>query len=159
MWHTWKKSQKEFSDKAILKNKWKWYGSFIQARDQLRGLVERGLGCPCFGRPVIRLSLTDLAADHRGTGEFHWDQREHSSEPIPKGQRIESWASWMVVSSGEVRYTPNANRYILTLEQHRSELHGSTYTDFFQWMRTPGLQVCSWLNPQMQMGGCRECWL
>ena len=38
---------------------------------RLRGLVERGLGCPCFGRPVTRLSPTDLAADHQGMGEFH----------------------------------------------------------------------------------------
>lgn len=34
VWHTLKKLQKEFSDKAILKNKWKWYGSFTQAGDQ-----------------------------------------------------------------------------------------------------------------------------
>ena len=97
---------------------------------RLRGLVERGLGCPGFGRPVTRLSPTDLAADHWGMGELHWDQRKHSSEPIPKGRRIELRASWMVVSSGEVRYTPHANRYILPLEQHRSELHGSTLHRF-----------------------------
>lgn len=45
MWHMWKKLQKELRDKAILKSKWQWYGSFIQAGDQ----VER----PCGERPRV----------------------------------------------------------------------------------------------------------
>lgn len=116
---------------------------------RLRGLVERGLGYPGFGCPVTRLSPTDLAADHWGMGELHWDQRKHSSEPIPKGRRIESWASWMVVSSGEVHYTPYANRYILPLEQHRFELHGSTLHRFLSvnaYSKAAGLQLVESLD-------------
>lgn len=45
MWHTWKKLQKEFRDKAILKSKRQWSASFIQAGDQ----VER----PCGERPWV----------------------------------------------------------------------------------------------------------
>ena len=55
----------------------------------------------------------------------------------------------MVVSSGEVHYTPYANRYILPLEQHRFELHGSTLHRFLSvnaYSKAAGLQLVESLD-------------
>lgn len=51
----------------------------------------------------------------------------------------------------------------LTLEHHRLELHGSTYTRiFFLSIANIAVHFCSWLNPQMQKAShklLRNFWL